>query len=175
VTPPAQKFWPENADYCGTRPCGASLSRHGPLYQLVARLGESIGLAELAPDADGGCSIAFDGRIAVELRHDPSEDALVLFCALGELDDARRAALAGPMLESNLSGSGPAARRSPSTRRDSRCSAGASPWAASTCRACGACWERFIDAAESWRNVIDDAAPVAEPDPRAFDPAAMRV
>lgn len=68
---------------------------------LLASLGQSIGLPDLAPDDEGYCALSFDD-LMVHLQYDPAQDELLAFARLGEIDDDEPAELYARMLAANL-------------------------------------------------------------------------
>lgn len=55
------------------------------LSTLLEELGTSTGLDGLAFDADGQCSLLFDGEHEVTFVRDPEDRSLILYCELGKL------------------------------------------------------------------------------------------
>src|SRR5262245_8760184 len=68
---------------------------------LLADFGRSIGLAELAPDADGYCALSFDD-LPVHLQYEPDDDEVLAFTRLGRIQDPHHAGLLERLMEANL-------------------------------------------------------------------------
>ena len=45
--------------------------------------GSSLGIDALVPDADGSCSLLFDGENEVTFTHDEEDHSLLLYCEIG--------------------------------------------------------------------------------------------
>ena len=65
--------------------------------------GSSLGIDGLAPDADGSCSLLFDGENEITFTHDEEDRAIFMYCEIGDAADlSRNACLA--LLEASLLG-----------------------------------------------------------------------
>ena len=73
----------------------------GTLAGLLQDLGDSIGIADLAPDGQGYCMIGI-GEVLVTLQHEPERDELLLFTRLAVLPEPLRAAACIELLSANL-------------------------------------------------------------------------
>lgn len=49
----------------------------------LERFGSSIGIDNLAPDADSSCSLLFDSQHEVTFTHDEEDHALLMYCEIG--------------------------------------------------------------------------------------------
>ncbi len=74
------------------------------LPDLIAALGEAIGIPALRPDAQGCCRLLFDGDRAVEIRCASAQGRWLLSCALrGQRADAAAQQL---LMQANHMGAG---------------------------------------------------------------------
>lgn len=65
--------------------------------------GSSLGIDGLAPDADGSCSLLFDGENEITFTHDREDRAIFMYCEIGDAADlSRNACLA--LLKASLLG-----------------------------------------------------------------------
>ena len=65
--------------------------------------GRSLGIDNLVPDADGSCSLLFDGENEVTFTHDKEDHALFMYSEIGDASDlSGKACLA--LLEDSLLG-----------------------------------------------------------------------
>ena len=55
------------------------------LTALFEELGTSMGIDRLTFDADGQCSLLFDGEHEVTFLHDQGDHALIMYCEVGKL------------------------------------------------------------------------------------------
>jgi hypothetical protein len=67
--------------------------------ELIRNFGQSIGLAEATPDADGYCAMSFD-ELVVHFQYDA--DDVVIFSRLGEVDEDRVEGIYGMLLAANM-------------------------------------------------------------------------
>ena len=76
--------------------------------------GSSLGIDGLAPDADGSCSLLFDGENEITFTHDEEDRALFMYSEIGDAADlSKNACLA--LLEASLLGAETGGARSPCT------------------------------------------------------------
>jgi hypothetical protein len=73
----------------------------GTLAGLLQDLGDSIGVAGLAPDAQGYCLIGI-GEVLVTMQHEPERDELLLFTRLAVVPEPLHAAACIELLSANL-------------------------------------------------------------------------
>ena len=144
--------------------------------QLVAQLFASLELG--APDeGDEGHSVVFDGRVAVELRYDEAAQSLVLFSALGTLDDAQRTALAAQFLDANVfwRGTGGATLGVSSSGLAVICER--EPVASLDLPKLRSTLEAFVNRAEMWKHLVERAGTRVAPEPAKppVDTGALRV
>ncbi len=52
--------------------------------------GSSLGIDGLAPDADGSCSLLFDGENEITFTHDREDRAIFMYCEIGDAADLSR-------------------------------------------------------------------------------------
>lgn len=75
---------------------------------LLQELGASVGLEGLAPDADGSCSLLFDGEHELTFTPDDSEEAVFVYVHVADRDvlqeDTARALLAASCLGAETDG-----------------------------------------------------------------------
>lgn len=67
---------------------------------LVTELGKMVGLPQLKPDSDGRLSLAFDAMV-LHLQPDRHEDAVVIYCLIGEVRDTHQPEIYKHLLEAN--------------------------------------------------------------------------
>jgi hypothetical protein len=68
---------------------------------LLSDFGGSIGLADLAPDEEGYCALAFDD-LPVHFQYDADKDEVVAFSRIGTADEDRLEEIYGMLLAANL-------------------------------------------------------------------------
>ena len=144
--------------------------------QLVEQLFASLDLG--APGADDeGHSIAFDGRIAVELRYDEAAQSLVLFSALGTLDEGRRAALAPQLLDANVFWRGTQGATLGVSSSGLAILCQREPVASLDLAKLRSTLEAFVNRAEMWKHIVEraEAAAPPEPPPPGVNAGALRV
>lgn len=68
------------------------MSADSPFARLISELGQSLGIAGLAPSDDGLCQLVFDGRHVVQVVHVGARNQVLLSCRLADHGiDARQA------------------------------------------------------------------------------------
>lgn len=135
-----------------------------PLYaQLIADLGQTLGMAGLAPTHDGICQLVFDGQHVVQLVYVPAADSVLLSCRLADhgidADQAHRMARANFM----QAGRGTVLCVAPDGRPYMQA---ALPLGGCTAGQLCSMLESLLDQAESWAS-----ARVCTPAARDTDPA----
>lgn len=71
--------------------------------RALESFGSSLGIDDLAPDADGSCSLLFDGENEVTFTHDEEDRALFMYAEIGDASAlSKEACLA--LLEASLLG-----------------------------------------------------------------------
>lgn len=55
-----------------------------PFARLISELGQSLGIAALAPSDEGICQLVFDGRHVVQVLHAGARDQVLLSCRLAD-------------------------------------------------------------------------------------------
>src|SRR5262249_13022262 len=69
---------------------------------LLQGLGATIGIAELAPDGEGFCSMQIGERTIVNMQYDGERQEVILFARLGEVAEDLREAAYEMLLAGNL-------------------------------------------------------------------------
>ena len=132
---------------------------------LIRALGHAVGIDALALDDRGTCTLRFDETI-LTFELDEGEDRLVLHAGLGPLPAEGRAERLARLLEGNLFWKDTQGATLALDRRDDRVLLlRAVPLDAPPAGFPGLV-ERFVDAAEAWREVIATAGG-AVPEPAA--------
>ncbi|KAB0607345.1 type III secretion system chaperone [Castellaniella defragrans] len=145
-------------------------------YQaLIAELGQTLGMADMAAGEDGYVGLMIDGH-EIHLQHEAEDDAVILFARLPEADPDRRDAIYAMLLAANVFWQGTRgatlgadfdtgrvflADRRPRTGLDAE---SLSVWI-----------EQFANVAAHWRQRIEDAndgGPLRTPDALDAAPAA---
>ena len=68
------------------------MSADSPYARLIAELGQTLGIAGLAPSAEGICQLVFDGRQVVQVVHVGAHGLVLVSCRLADhLIDAPQA------------------------------------------------------------------------------------
>src|SRR5690606_41350395 len=68
------------------------MSADSPYASLIAELGRTLGIAGLAPSADGICQLVFDGRQVVQVIHVGAHGLVLISCRSADHGiDARQA------------------------------------------------------------------------------------
>ncbi|MFO1058430.1 MAG: type III secretion system chaperone [Dongiaceae bacterium] len=70
--------------------------------EALRAYGDAVGLGPLATDANGTCTLEFDGRLEVTLASDPDRARVVLWLVLGALPESGRAEAMEALLRANL-------------------------------------------------------------------------
>ena len=135
---------------------------------LIRALGHAVGIDDLSLDDGGTCTLSMDD-VVLTLELDEGEDRLVLYTVLGPLPAEGHAELFARLLEGNLFWKGTHGATLALDRRGARAlllravSLDAPPAGFPNLV------ERFMDAAEAWREVIATAFG-AVPEPAATGP-----
>ncbi len=69
---------------------------------LLTKLGENVGLPDLAPDEDNYCCLGFDDKIIVHLQYNEENEVLMLFGQLGEIKEEWAEQLYPRILKANM-------------------------------------------------------------------------
>src|SRR6516165_10233600 len=135
---------------------------------LIRALGHAVGIDALSLDDGGTCTLRFDETV-LTLELDEGEDRLVLHAGLGPLPAEGQAELLARLLEGNLFWKDTHGATLALDRRNARVLLlRAVPLDAPPAGFPGLV-ERFVDAAEAWREVIATACG-AVPGPAADTP-----
>lgn len=127
--------------------------------RLLSEFGQVLGIAGLAPSAEGLCQLVFDGRHVVQIIHMGAREQVLLSCMLGDAGvDAAQAAL---MAKANFlqAGRGAVVCQSPDGKPHMQT---ALPLPECGAAALGAALEALLDQAERWgQRLASEAAPAA--------------
>lgn len=69
---------------------------------LLKQFGNTIGLADLALDEEGFCSLTFDDQIVLNLQYDQRTENIVIFAELGKIKDEGALKVYARLLEANI-------------------------------------------------------------------------
>jgi hypothetical protein len=76
------------------------------LESLVRRLGEATGLADLALDTEGGCTLIFDEQTVVEIRPNASRERVILSATVCDYRPERELPVLRELAAANFDGIG---------------------------------------------------------------------
>jgi Tir chaperone protein (CesT) family len=132
---------------------------------LIRALGHAVGIDALALDDGGTCTLRFDETV-LTFELDEGEDRLVLHAAVGPLPAEGQAELLARLLEGNLFWKDTHGATLALDRREDRVLLLRAVPLDSPSAGFPGLVERFVDAAEAWREVIAKARG-AVPEPAA--------
>ncbi|MFO1058436.1 MAG: type III secretion system chaperone [Dongiaceae bacterium] len=142
------------------------------VQQVIGEFGKSIGIDDLALDAEGYCCLAIDHDLIVNIELDATDGQLVLYSVVGQ-PGPDRAAVLETLMQANYLGQGTRgailglqpgtgavvlSRALPADRLDLPAFNGA--------------LERFVNTAEDWMRRLAGPAAAADPAAEAAAPAA---
>ena len=76
------------------------------LEDLVAQLGQTMGMSAFGLDDDGAAALSFDDKIVVNIRRAPEGEGYSLVAPLGRIREDRRLEIFADLLKANHSDSG---------------------------------------------------------------------
>jgi len=140
------------------------MSADSPYARLIAELGQTLGIAGLAPSAEGICQLVFDGRQVVQVVYVGAHGLVLVSCRLADHGiDARQA---DRMARANFmqAGHGAVLCLAPDGRPHVQVAL-----KLAECTAATLCpvLESLLDQADAWARAQSDAAAA----PAARDPA----
>jgi len=122
------------------------------LKDLIRNFGAEIGIADLALDEDGFCSLTFDGKVTANLQLAQGGDTLVLFADLGPAS----AELYESLLRANFFWQATQGATLSVTGDEPRAVIAVQlSWGVMTATALGERVRRFVDAAEDWADYVN--------------------